>query len=97
GRVTGGAGEPPHLGAPRVGLDSLRCERLEQQVAPARQEEGPVVELEGQQGARCRLFEAEKAVANLPGAGPQVETAVPQTRQDLAVADPVVGRPDAAG
>src|SRR5262249_56772940 len=89
-RVTAAPPMPPRLAAER-----RRGEHLQHQVAPAVQQDGPVVELDGQHVRFAGLFQGPQVIANPAGAYAQVVVAEADLRQVFAAHHAGVRGPEA--
>ncbi len=100
-RGTAGPGGLDQLAqlAGAAGLPATACgvRVCEQQVAPARQEQGAVVELDGEQVGRRRLVEPRTGRRGSAARARPGRSRRRRSGEHVAVDHPGVGRPDAAG
>ena len=89
--------EPAGLRAAGVLRHGVRGEDAEEQLLPAREEEGVVVELHAQHVVLAHLVDGEETVPDLPLPRPEVVPSDPHLRELLSADDARVGREDAAG
>src|SRR5215813_9916591 len=86
-----------HLAPARARVDRILAERVQQHLAPAREEQRPVVQLNSHHVARGRLFEGDQRVADLPSAGAVCISPVAQSLEHRTVHDARVGGPQSPG
>src|SRR5262245_16047382 len=74
-----------HLAPARVTGDRVLAERAQQHLAPAREEQRPVVQLDSHHVVRGRPLEWNQRVADLPGTGAVCISAVAQSLEHRTV------------
>src|SRR5262249_18113757 len=86
-----------HLAPARATGDRILAERVQQHLAPAREEQGPVVQLDTHHVVRGRLFEGNQRVADLSSPGAVCISAVAQSLEHRTVPAGRGGGPQSPG